>query len=135
VSAPSQIYPGWGKVFRGFLKGAKETLSFTPRIEQRVPPCYNADMVKANNNAITEADIMEQVVIPGQPGFSPEVARAILGLRFGPTAVSRMTELAEKNGQDTLSDAERAEMGMYLRVGNFLNLMQAKARLSETSRG
>jgi hypothetical protein len=82
------------------------------------------------NNSITEAQILEQVVMPDQPGFSPELARAIVGLRFGHAAVSRMNELAEKNRQGTLTEGERAEMGKYLQVGNFLNLMQAKARLS-----
>jgi hypothetical protein len=85
------------------------------------------------SNTITEADILEQVVLPGQPGFSPELAQAILGLRFGPSAVTRMTELAEKNNQGTLSETERAEMGKYLRVGNFLNLIQAKAHVSVAS--
>jgi hypothetical protein len=79
---------------------------------------------------ITEAHILEQVIRPDQPGMSPEFARAILDLHFDPSAVSRMNELAEKNRQGTLTQAERQVMEMYLRVGNFLNLMQAKARLS-----
>lgn len=68
-----------------------------------------------------------------QPGLSPESARALLDLRFGPSAVSRMNELAEKNRLGTLTEAERQEMGNYQRVGNFLNLMQGKARLSLAS--
>jgi hypothetical protein len=84
-------------------------------------------------STITEAEILEQVVMPDQPGYSSEMARAILGLRFGPSAVSRMSELAEKNSQGTLSEAERGELGKYLRVGNFLNLLQAKARASLAS--
>jgi hypothetical protein len=73
---------------------------------------------------------LEQVVMPDHPSLSPESARAILALRFDPPAVSRMNELAEKNRLGTLTEAERQEMENYLRVGNFLNLMQAKARLS-----
>jgi uncharacterized protein YnzC (UPF0291/DUF896 family) len=61
--------------------------------------------------------------------MSPESARAILDLRFDPLVVGRMNELAEKNRQGTLIEAERQEMKDYLQVGNFLNLMQAKARL------
>jgi len=41
-----------------------------------------------------------------------------------------MNDLAERNRQGTLTEAERQEMEKYLRVGNFLNLMQAKARLA-----
>jgi hypothetical protein len=82
------------------------------------------------NPPIAEAQILEQVVLPDQPGMPPEFARAILDLRFDQSAVNRMNELAEKNRQGTLAEPERQEMEKYLRVGNFLNLMQAKARLS-----
>ena len=77
---------------------------------------------------LTEAHILEQVVMSDQPGMSPESARAILDLRFDSSALARMNELAEKNRQGTLAEPEREEMDKYLRVGNFLNLMQAKAR-------
>jgi hypothetical protein len=81
------------------------------------------------NSTLTEAHILEQVVMSDQAGMSPESARAILDLRFDPSALSRMNELAEKKRQGTLTESEREEMDNYLRVGNFLNLMQAKARL------
>jgi hypothetical protein len=83
--------------------------------------------------SITEAEILEQIVMPDQPGMPPEFARAILDLRFDPCAVSRMTELAAKNCEGTLTEVERREMEPYLRVGIFLNLMQAMARLSLAS--
>jgi hypothetical protein len=79
---------------------------------------------------ITEAKILEQVVMSDEHGMSPESARAILALHFDPRAVRRMNELAEKNRAGTLTETERQEMDNYLRVGNFLNLMQAKARLA-----
>ena len=68
--------------------------------------------------------------MPEQGGLSRESARAILELRFSESADARMHELLEKNSLGELSDAERAEMESYSRVGNFLALMQAKARLS-----
>jgi hypothetical protein len=40
-----------------------------------------------------------------------------------------MNELAEKNRQGSLTEGESEELDKYLRFGNFLNLMQAKARL------
>ena len=81
---------------------------------------------------ITEADILAHVIAPDQPGLSPESARAILALKFDQAALERMNDLAEKNRVDTLSEAERVEVEMekYLRVGQFLNLLQAKARVS-----
>jgi hypothetical protein len=79
--------------------------------------------------SINEADILERVVMSDQAGMSPESARAILELCFDPLATNRINELAEKNRQGMLTETERQEMESYRRVGNFLNLMQAKARL------
>jgi hypothetical protein len=81
------------------------------------------------NSTLTEAHILEHVVMSDHAGMSPESAKAILDLRFDLPALGRMNELAEKNRQGTLTDSERQEMDSYVRVGNFLNLMQAKARL------
>ncbi len=82
------------------------------------------------HNTITESDILEQLVTHEQAGFSPEAARAFLHLRFGPEAIRRMNELAENNRQGTLTEGERADLEKYLRVGNFINILQAKARLA-----
>ena len=79
---------------------------------------------------ITEADILSQVVTPERADLSPELARSILDLKFSRTAVERMNELADKNKRGVLTDTEREEMEKYIRVGSFLDLMQAKARLS-----
>jgi hypothetical protein len=84
----------------------------------------------STTHSITEADILAQVIMPDRPDLSPDAARAIIGLRFGPEAIERMNHLAEKNRQGTLTPAEQADLDKYLRVGNFLNLIQAKARLS-----
>jgi hypothetical protein len=84
----------------------------------------------SSGTVVTEADILERVVMSDRSGMSPESARAILDLRFDPGAITRMNELADKNRQGTLTDDERQEMERYVRVGNFLNLMQAKARLA-----
>jgi hypothetical protein len=87
-------------------------------------------MAEITPNTITEADILDHVVSPDQPGLPPESARAILELKFDQTARERMKDLAEKNRAGALSEAERMELEKYLRVGQFLNLLQAKARVS-----
>ena len=87
-------------------------------------------MAEMTPHTITEADILAHIVAPGQPGLPPESARAILELKFDQTALKRMNDLAEKNRVGALSEAERIEMEKYLRVGQFLNLLQAKARVS-----
>jgi hypothetical protein len=75
----------------------------------------------------TEGQILEQVIEPDSAGISPEAAQALLRLRFNAAAVARMNELAEKNRQGTLAPPERALLERYQRVGNFLNLIHAKA--------
>jgi len=47
-----------------------------------------------------------------------------------PAATRRIQELLEKNNGGTIEPSERAELDKYLRVGQFLDLIQAKARLS-----
>ncbi len=73
---------------------------------------------------------MSHVVGPNDGNLPPDAAHAILGLRFDDTLTQRMHELAERNRQDTLTDTERNELESYLRVGQLLNLLQAKAHLS-----
>jgi uncharacterized protein YnzC (UPF0291/DUF896 family) len=81
-------------------------------------------------STVTEADILTEVVAPGSADLSPEAARSILALQFKPSAIQRMNELADKNNRGDLTEAERAEMDKYVRVGLFLDLFQAKARQS-----
>jgi hypothetical protein len=76
----------------------------------------------------TETEILEQVLQPATDGMSPEAAQALLRFQFNTAAVARMNELAEKNRQGTIAPSERALLERYLRVGNFLNLIHAKAR-------
>jgi hypothetical protein len=76
----------------------------------------------------TESEILEQVIEPGSPGMSQEAAQALLRFQFNPAAVARMTELAEKNRRGAIAPSERALLERYQRVGNFLNLIHAKAR-------
>jgi hypothetical protein len=73
-------------------------------------------------------EIQEEIVGLDAHGISPDAARALLSLRFSETAVARINELAAKNRQGTLTPAERALLERYQRVGNFLNLVHARAR-------
>jgi hypothetical protein len=84
--------------------------------------------MSTTTDTLTEAEVLNELVTAEQPGFSPDAARAILSLRFSPAAINRMNELAEKNRQGTLSETERGALEKYLRVGHFLNVVQAKAR-------
>jgi hypothetical protein len=84
----------------------------------------------ANSSAVTEADILSEVVAPDQPGIRPEFAQAILDLHFNDKANKQIRKLLDRSNKGTINETERAELDKYLRVGQFLDLMQAKARLS-----
>lgn len=68
--------------------------------------------------------------MPNQAGLSAEAARSILALRFSDSAQERIRGLLTANNAGTISTSERSELDKYLRVGQFLDLLQAKARLS-----
>ena len=82
------------------------------------------------NTTLSESDILNEMVSPDVQDFPPEAAYALLSLRFTSRAVERMDELAEKNRLDALSDVEKDEMAKFMRVGNLLSFLKAKARLS-----
>ena len=84
---------------------------------------------------ISEADILDKVVASGEPGLRPEVARSILDLHFSADADERIRALLKKKNDGKITDAESAELDKYLRVGQFIDLLQAKARLSLRSAG
>ena len=85
--------------------------------------------MKAADN-LTEADILAELVDPSQPTLSPQVAQELLALKFNDEANNRIRELLRKNNAGTITPAEKSTLDNYLRVGEFLDLMQAKARVT-----
>ena len=81
-------------------------------------------------STITEADILRDVIGADHGDLTPEVAHSVLRWRFTDRAVTRMNDLAARNNEGTITDIEREELDKYVRVGSFINLIQAKARLS-----
>lgn len=79
---------------------------------------------------MTETEILTEVIEPDRPTFSPLLAKELLTLRFNDQATGRIRELLQKNNAGTISAAEKSTLANYLRVGEFLDLMQAKARLT-----
>ena len=59
----------------------------------------------------------------------PDSAQAMLSIRFPPSDEQRMRELMEKNNQGTITPEEQTEMEAFRRIGSFLAILQAKARL------
>jgi hypothetical protein len=82
------------------------------------------------DTTLSPADILADVVEPDRPTMSAPVAREFLALRINEAARERIRELLGKNNAGTISSAEKATLDNYLCVGELLDLMQAKARLS-----
>jgi hypothetical protein len=79
---------------------------------------------------VTEADILAEVVAPTKGGLSPETARSLLAMKFRREATQRIRWLLRKNNRGTITADERVLLEKYVGVGRFLDLVQAKARLS-----
>ena len=80
--------------------------------------------------ALTEAEILADVLTPDQGDLSADVARAVLRWKFSRRATTHINKLAQRNQNGAISAAEREDLEKYLRVGSFLNVLQAKARRS-----
>jgi hypothetical protein len=84
----------------------------------------------AGATTISEADIFAQIIQPGRPDLGPDAARSILDLHFDKVATRTIRQLLRKNNRGTITAEERLTLEKYLRVGQVLDLFQAKARLS-----
>jgi hypothetical protein len=91
-------------------------------------PLYNPIMVQTF--AISEAEILEHVVSPITGDLTPEASRAILELKFDAAATKRIRQLLKKNNRGSITAEERIALERFLRVGKFIDLLQAKARVS-----
>ena len=77
--------------------------------------------------------LLERLLEPLSRCIRGEGERALLNLRADPTLQSRIDELARRCDEGLLSDAERDEYHTYVRFGNFIAILQAKARLHQGS--
>jgi hypothetical protein len=77
-----------------------------------------------------EAEILARVIAPDEPNLSPAVAKEILKWDFTKSDKQRMSELAAKARQGTLTPDEAAETDSFERVSSFLGLVKSKARRS-----
>lgn len=80
--------------------------------------------------SLSEADILEELVRPDDSSLSLRVAEELLAIGFSSSAKEAIRELLQKNNSGTITDAEKETLQNYTRVGQFLDLLQAKARLS-----
>ena len=85
---------------------------------------------------VSEVSILNRILRPEDPTFSPEGAQDVLSLGFAESDQQRMRELSAKARAGTLTAEEDAEAGRYELLGHLLGILQSKARRSlKTHRG
>ena len=72
--------------------------------------------------------VLDELIDPLSRCLTPEVARQIAELRAPASVQGRIEELAVKSTEGTLSEDERAEYDAYVAAGNFISILQSKAR-------
>jgi hypothetical protein len=77
-----------------------------------------------------EFEILNRVIAPDEPTLPPAVARELLKWSFPDADRQRMSELAAKARQGSLTPEELAEADGYERVASFLGLVKSKAKRS-----
>jgi hypothetical protein len=76
------------------------------------------------------AGVWERTIQPEERGLTPDAARYFMSLEFTDADRARMNDLAAKARAGPLSEAEQAELGNFMQLGWFLDLLKSKARLS-----
>jgi hypothetical protein len=76
-------------------------------------------------DAITEVDILNQVVSKRRRSLRPETARALLDLHFNAEAQRTIRLLLRKNRRAKITAEERIVLEKYLRLGQLLDLLHA----------
>jgi hypothetical protein len=79
----------------------------------------------AVNNAKASID---RLLEPLSNCIRGEGEQALLSLRADPGLQARIDNLAERCNEGSLTPAERDEYETYVRFGNFIAILQAKAR-------
>lgn len=71
---------------------------------------------------------LDRMLEPVTQCFTTEVADKLMHIQVDPELQARIDELADKNTEGELNDEERTEYETYVRAGNLISILQAKAR-------
>ena len=85
----------------------------------------------------TQEAILDEMLEPLVEALTPETAKALSQLQPKPAVQARVDQLAAKCNEGDLSTEEQAEYENYVRVGNLLALIKAKAKqiIAESAHG
>lgn len=67
-------------------------------------------------------------MFPFDEDLDPAAARSLLRIRFDNKATKQINQLLRKNQRGAISSDERMVLEKYLRMGKFIDVLQAKAR-------
>lgn len=73
--------------------------------------------------------ILDRLLDPVSRSLNPASAKALAEMEADPVAAERVSELAEKCNEGSLTSAEKREYETYVHAGNFIANLKAKARL------
>lgn len=76
----------------------------------------------------TESDILNRLVFPFDEALDPQAARSLLRIRFDRAATKQINQLLRKNQRGVITAEERIVLEKYIRMGKFIDVLQAKAR-------
>lgn len=76
----------------------------------------------------TAHPVLNDLLDPLGECMTPDVARRIVDLRAPAPVQQRVEELAAKASDGTLNEAEREEYEAFVSAGNFIAILQSKAR-------
>jgi len=92
-------------------------------IEHYSSPCYDLDVHDGQTAAV-----LDGILDPVTGAFSREVAEALVKVRANATAQARISELADKCNEGSITPDERLEYESYVRAVDLISVLQAKAR-------
>lgn len=78
---------------------------------------------------VSEADILDEVLSRALADLHPDAARSLLAFKFEPKTIKQIQRLLQKNNRGTISADGRITLEKYLRVGQFIDLLHAKAKM------
>ena len=79
-------------------------------------------------DASSEIAIFGRLIKADQTDLSRELARYILTLGFDEQDQNKMSELAQRNQDGSLSSDEKTELDNFVKAGHLLALLHSKAR-------
>lgn len=74
------------------------------------------------------ATYLDRMLEPVSDCLTPEVARRLAQMRADPELQARIDDLADRCTEGTLTAEEKLEYETYVRAGNLIGILQAKAR-------